>query len=141
MVAEFHHSGVRFQYPDNWQLERSDDDNGWTVTVQSPDTAFLMLTLRADRPDPAELAETALEALRADYPALEADARSETVAGRPAAGHDVRFFSFDLTNHGWTRAFAGPHGTLLLLCQLNDLETDTNEQVLRAVTASMRLDD
>jgi hypothetical protein len=43
--ATFEESGVRFQYPDNWKLEREDNEEGWTVLVQSPDTAFLMVCL------------------------------------------------------------------------------------------------
>ena len=43
MVAEFDAPGIRFKYPENWQLEREDNEAGWTVSVQSPETAFLML--------------------------------------------------------------------------------------------------
>ena len=32
MVAEFEDAGIRFKYPENWQLEREENEAGWTVT-------------------------------------------------------------------------------------------------------------
>ena len=40
MVETFEDDGIRFRYPENWRLEREDTDTGWTVVVQSPETAF-----------------------------------------------------------------------------------------------------
>jgi hypothetical protein len=141
MVAQFEESGIRFQYPENWALEREETEGGWTVTVQSPDTAFLLLCLREDMPPTVEVAETALAALREDYPDLDADDYVDTLAGQPAVGHDVRFFSLDLTNTCWIRSFYSTQGTVLLMCQFNDLEIEKNEPVLRAICASLELDD
>jgi hypothetical protein len=56
-------------------------------------------------------------------------------------GHDIRFFSLDLTNTCWTRSFYSARGTVLVLCQTNDLELETNEPVLRAICASLEVDD
>jgi len=141
MVAEFEEMGIRFKYPENWRLEREENDEGWTVSVQSPDTAFLMLCLRQDMPSTDEVAATALNALKEEYPDLEADERTDSLAGVPAVGHDIRFFSFDLTNTCWVRSFYTAHGTVLLLCQFNDLEEEKNEPVLRAICASMEVGD
>src|SRR5437588_11921910 len=126
MVAEFHDGGIRFRYPENWSLEREDNEAGWTVALQSPDTAFVVISLREDMPSIDALAETALAALRDDYSDLEADDCTESLAGQPAVGHDIRFFSFDLTNTCWTRSFYSPYGTVFVLCQANDLALETN---------------
>jgi hypothetical protein len=141
MVAEFNEAGIRFRYPENWQLDRQENDEGWTVSVQSPDTAFLMLCLRSDMPTTNELAEAALEALKEDYDELEADDCVESLAGQPAVGHNIRFFSLDLTNTCWTRSFYSPQGTVLVMCQINDLELDRNEPVLRAICASLQVEE
>src|SRR5262245_33818463 len=98
MPAEFHESGIEFQYPENWSLQRDDIDSGWIVEVRSPDTAFFMLCLRTDCPSREELLEQSLADLRTDYPELEAEAVTSTVAGLDALGYDVNFFSFDFTN-------------------------------------------
>ena len=102
MVAEFHEAGIHFRYPTNWQLDKQENEDGWTVSVQSPETAFLMLYLRQDMPSPQQLTEAALEVLKGEYSDLEADDCLESLAGQPAIGHNIRFFSLDLTNTCWT---------------------------------------
>jgi hypothetical protein len=141
MTVAFHERGVRFQYPENWSLERSDDETGWTVSVQSPRTAFFLISVNEDMPTTEEVAQTALEALRSEYPELEADDCVDTVAGQPAVGHDIQFFSLDLTNTCSTRSFYSQSGTVLVMWQANDLELEAYEMVLRAMCASIQLDD
>jgi hypothetical protein len=141
MAAVFDDRGIRFQYPENWRLEREDNPDGWTVSVQSPQTAFMMVTVNEDMPSTDEMLTTTLDALKADYPDLEAEECVDSLAGQPAVGHDIRFTSLDLTNTCWTRSFYSPGGTVLVLCQCNDLESDINEKVLRAMCASMEVED
>jgi hypothetical protein len=105
MSLFFEADGIRFQYPESWQLTREDAESGWTVSVQSPDTAFFMVTFDDQMPDVDQVTQTVLDALRADYPELEADDALESLAGQPAMGHDIRFFSLDLTNTCRTRCF------------------------------------
>ena len=139
MAAQFDEGGIRFRYPENWRLEREETDNGWTVSVQSPGTAFMMVSLFQDWPSTDRVAEITLETMREDYPELEADDRVDSLAGQPAVGHDIRFFSLDLTNTCWTRSFYCGNGTVLVLCQTNDLED--NEAVLRAMCASIEIEE
>ena len=40
MPAVFDHLGVRFQYPESWELEAADDTEGSDVTLYSPGGAF-----------------------------------------------------------------------------------------------------
>jgi hypothetical protein len=141
MVQHFEHEGISFRYPAGWCLEREDADGGWGVSLQSPGTAFLVLRCDESMPTMEEMAETALEALRTEYPELEADACVERLAGQMAVGHDIQFFQFDLTNTCWTRSFYSDAGTVLVLCQASDLETDTYVPVLKAVCASLKLEE
>jgi hypothetical protein len=141
MPAVFEDGGIKFRYPENWKLEREDSDTGWTVSLQSPGTAFMMVCLREDMPTADQLAEAALDALREDYPELEVDDCVDSIAGQPAVGHDIRFFSLDLTNTCWTRSFYSNQGTVLLLCQTSDLELENNGPVLKAICASLEVED
>jgi hypothetical protein len=137
----FQADGIRFQYPDNWQLTREDAQTGWTVSVQSPATAFFILTFDEEMPEVGAVAETVLEALRADYPDLEAEPALESLAGQPAMGHDITFFSLDLTNTCHSRCFYSDAGTILLMWQANDLELEAVEPVLKAICASLQVEE
>ena len=141
MVETYEQEGIRFKYPENWGLEREDNEAGWTVSLQSPQTAFVTIGLYADTLDAEGMAETALAAMREDYPDLEAEDCVDSLAGRPAIGYDIRFFSFDLTNTCWIRSFYCSRGTVVVMCQMNDLELEANEPVLRAICASLEVDD
>lgn len=139
MPLVFQADGIRFQYPDNWRLTREEAETGWTVTVESPATAFFLLTFDSAMPDVDHVATTVLDALRSEYPDLEADDAVETLAGQPALGHDIRFFSLDLTNTCRTRSFYTDTGTILLMWQANDLELEEVEPVLQAMCKSLRV--
>ena len=141
MVKQFDVDGVSFRYPDDWTLEREETENGWTATLQSRETAFLVVTLDRDLPEPERMADTTLEALRSEYPGLDADAAVDLVAGEMAVGHDIQFFSFDLPNTAWTRSLYCGAGTLLLYWQANDLELPTAEPMLRAICASLKAEE
>src|ERR1700752_1012244 len=105
MSAVFDQDGISFQYPENWELERDESDAGWVASVQSRATAFLTLTLDYGMTPAGVLADTALEALREDYADLESESVTESIAGLPTLGYDVRFFSLDLTNTCRIRTF------------------------------------
>ncbi|MCI0640584.1 MAG: hypothetical protein L0Y72_25475 [Gemmataceae bacterium] len=141
MAKLFEEDGIRFQYPENWELQREDTQSGWTVSLQSPDTAFLMVSYDPDMPEPELMSRTALEALEGEYTNLESEECIESVAGQPAVGHDVRFFSFDLTNTCWIRSFHGGGGTLLVLWQANDLELERSEPILKAICSSLKVEE
>jgi hypothetical protein len=139
MIHQFDEEGFCFRYPEHWTLEREESETRWTVTVQSPETAFLMLTVDAEMPEVQDVIATTLDALKEDYPDLEAEECAEDLAGQPAIGHEIRFFSFDFLNTCWTRSFYSQGGTVLVLCQTNDLEN--NEPILRAICASLEVEE
>ena len=57
MAREFARDGIRLQYPDNWTVEAEDTEDGWSASIMSPDTAFLMLSHYPDDYTPAALAD------------------------------------------------------------------------------------
>jgi hypothetical protein len=141
MLKEFSFEGVSFRYPSDWKLEQEEGDEGWTVSLQSPNTTFLTLTCDSTLPPIEEVAGAALEALRSEYPTLEAESVVESVAGQMAVGHDINFFSLDLSVTCWTRSFYCAAGTALLLCQSSDLELEESEPALRAICASLTVEE
>jgi len=140
MSRQFKEGGVSFSYPENWRLEREESETGWTVSLQSPQTAFVIVACDGSMPSAEDVAQTTLEALQSEYPGLEADAAVDTLAGQMAVGHDIHFFSFDLTNTCWTRSLYSDAGTLLVMCQANDLELEDYEPVMRAICSSLQVE-
>ncbi len=138
MTGHFEENGVSFDYPGNWRLEREEHEDGWAVTLSSPGTAFALVRLDRSMPLAEEVAATALAALRSDYPDLEAEPCVDMVAGEMAIGHDMHFYSLDLSNTCRTRVVYGAAGTITVLCQVNDLEEEENGPLLRAICASLR---
>ncbi|HEY7307907.1 MAG TPA: hypothetical protein VH643_00970 [Gemmataceae bacterium] len=141
MTQEYQADGISFGYPDDWRLAREENEDGWTVLLQSPGTAFMTLSCDYSGATTEEVAGVALEALQAEYPNLESEPRVDTLAGQMAIGHDIQFISLDLTNSCWTRSFYSEEGTVLVLCQTNDLELEEYEPVLRAICASLKVEE
>lgn len=140
-MKAFNHGGVRFRYPEDWTADTEQADEGWTVTLQSPETAFLLISLRQDTDDPAELAEQTLDALRQEYQELDVENVVESLAGVPAVGHDVEFLTLDTPVITWTRCLPGPDGVLLVLCQTSEYDRPKNEPILRAICASLEVEE
>jgi hypothetical protein len=136
----FERDGVSFRYPANWTLDAEDsEDGGWTATVTSPETAFVLVSLRPEARDPADLADQTLAALEADYKELDAENRVETIAGRMAIGHDIDLLTVDTAIVCRTRCLETPGGPLLVLTQVSEYDRAENEPALRAVVASLQV--
>jgi hypothetical protein len=140
----FERDGVRFRYPADWAVEAGDDpaagDGGWAVTVQSPETAFLLVSLRPDADDPADLADQALAALKAEYQELDAEPVTETVAGTVAIGHDLDFLTVDTAVVCRIRALDTTAGPLLVMAQVGEYDREQHDPVLRAIVASLAIE-
>jgi hypothetical protein len=141
MSDTFDRDGVRFRYPPDWQVEVEEDGDAWTASLQSPGTAFLVLSYVPDVDDPTELVDAAVDGLKAEYPDLDAEDAVDTLAGQPAVGADVNFVHFDLTNTCWIRAVPAADGAVLVLAQCTDEELDTEGAALQKVMGSLTVDD
>ncbi len=141
MQEAFERDGVRFRYPRDWEMELEEEDESWTVSLQGPGTAFLVVSFVPGVDDPAELVEAAVTGLKEDYPDLEAEDAVDTLAGQPALGADVRFLHFDLTNTCWVRSVPASNGVVLVLAQCTDEELDDQGQLLRSIMSTMAVDE
>lgn len=131
--------GIRFEYPAEWELEVTEDGPRVTVSVQSnTGLAFALVTIDSDRPEPVELVDEALAALREEYPTLFDQPALEEIDGHKAAGYDVEFMSLDLNNSGVIRGWQTPRRTIFLLAQWSDdLEGEEAELSLIALRRSL----
>jgi hypothetical protein len=140
-MKTFTRDGLVFQYPDGWKEDFEPSEDGWTLTLQGPGSAFAVVRLDQTLPEPGEMLEAALAAWRSEYRDVEVEPAMESIAGDLAAGHEVEFLSMDLPVLCWTRSFFGPAGTVLVLCQVGDTDREESEPALRAITATMRVED
>jgi hypothetical protein len=135
----FDRDGISFRFPANWRAEVAEsEDGGWAVTLQSPDTAFALVSLQPEANDPADLSDQTLAAIRAEYKELDLEHVTETVAGRVAIGFDADFLTVDTPTTCRVRCldtFAGP---LLVLCQVSEYDSRRHDPALRAIVASIR---
>jgi hypothetical protein len=138
MPATFDNLGIRFQYPDNWQLDEEEMRAGQgAVTVFSPGGAFWSVALHTKSADPARMAQTALDAMRKEYEGLEAEAVKETIAGHELIGFDLNFFCLDLTNTACIRSLRVNRTTYTIFFQAEDREYREIGLVFAAMTLSL----
>jgi hypothetical protein len=138
MTETYDDHGIRFEYPATWEVEETDDGDVVTVALNAPDgLAFALVTLDDSRPAPAEMADEALQAMRDEYPGLDASPALETIAGHRAVGHDVEFISLDMTNTCAIRAFRTPRHSVLVFGQWSDVEEEGTGDLLAAIRRSV----
>ncbi len=138
MAAIFDKLGVRFLYPENWQLDESEAmDGNQVVTVYSPGGSFWSLMIHPAGASPAKLAATALKAMRQQYDELDAEEINEEVAGRDLVGYDMNFYCLDLTNTAQVRSYATDEAAYVIFYQADDREFAEIEPVFRAITISL----
>jgi hypothetical protein len=139
MSNSYHNAAVEFLYPDDWRLDEVRTEDGLTVSLQSPYSMFVFVNSYEAPVDPQQVADQALETMQEEYTDMDFEAVRDTIADAPAVGHDVNFFSLDLTNTCWIRAFSAGKHTVLIFAQTNDLDLDRGEQAFRGICSSLKL--
>jgi hypothetical protein len=133
-IETYEDHGLRFGYPSDWELEVTDQGSIMTVAVQEPGgLGFAIIQTDESRPDPAEMADAALETMRTEYPELDAAPVTEKINSRVATGHDIEFFALDMTNAASIRSFRTPRCTVLAFGQWSDLGDAKLPDLIRGV--------
>jgi hypothetical protein len=141
-VKIFVRDGIRLEYPGDWVIQTEpNEDSGWTVTINSPDIAFALISLLPDVSDPEHVANEAVASLLTDYPQLEKQEFSGSVANHPAVGYDIDFFSLDQMAFAAIRVIDTVHGTLLVLLQSTEDDRSWNGPLLIDILKSIRVDE
>ncbi|MDX2038238.1 MAG: hypothetical protein SFX72_16435 [Isosphaeraceae bacterium] len=135
MLQVYDGHGIRFEYPEGWESEITEEGPRLTVGINAPDgLAFAIITTdESDDLDPQTIADEALAAIRDEYEGIEVRPASETIDGRSAEGHDLDFTSLDLPNSCVIRAYRGAGRTVLFYGQWTEAEgeVDHAETLLR----------
>jgi hypothetical protein len=138
MPATYDKLGLRFFYPDNWELDESEVlDGNNTVSVYAPGGAFWSIIMHPPGLEPEDLVDAALEAMNQEYDEVDAEPFHDVVHGREIHGSDLNFYCLDMTSTAQIRAFATSHGTYLVLCQADDRDFERVGPVFEAITGSL----
>ena len=138
MPATYERMGIRFDYPENWQVDEQEARNQQNaVTVYSPGGAFWSVSVESRDSDPQELTRAALAAMRQEYEELDAYEVSEQVEDKEMVGYDMNFYCLDLTNTAQVRSFRTWRATYVIICQAEDREVDEISPVFQAMKTSL----
>jgi hypothetical protein len=130
--------GVRFEYPSDWTAEITEEGPVTTVDLQHPGgIAFVLVRTDESCPDPEELSDLALEAMRKEYPELDSSPVMENLDEHRATGHDVEFFSLDIANAASIRCFRTPRRSVLVFGQWSELGEEDLAELVRGVLRSL----
>ncbi len=137
-TAVYEDHGVRFEYPSDWTVDVTDEDDVTTVDLQHPEgVAFILVRVDESCSDPEETADLALEAMREEYPELDASPVVETLGEHIVTGHDVEFFSLDVSNAATIRCFRTARRTVLVFGQWSDLIGEETADLVHGVFRSL----
>jgi len=141
VFEEFHAHGVRFQFPETWEINEDEAEHEFTVTVSSPETSFWALTLVFDYPSPQRLIDLAVQAFRDEYDEVDVYAADETVCNRAATSRNIEFVCLELLNSAFLRAFRTGRFTALVLYQGTDHELAATRDVLESILRSLDVEE
>ena len=136
-MAVYEGHGIRFEYPDNWELSHEHHDEDFTVTIESDGTAFWMLSVLQGRPVAEEVIEAALDSFRMEYEPVDVDESEERICMLPTVARDVDFYELEMVNHARLLACETDSTTIFVLLQMSDTERAEAEPLLNAITESL----
>ncbi len=137
MESTYQSHGVQFTYPDEWEVTEQQEQDEVTITVQSPETSFWLLTLFFDHPDPDRISEAALNAFREEYEDLDIYKAQEEICEADTVAWDLEFRCLEVYNSAWIRVFRTDQFSALVLYQANDLELEETGETMREMTRSL----
>ena len=137
MPHTFDKLGVRFLYPDNWELtDEQGMESPYSVGLQTPQGGMWLLQIHSSG-EPLELAAEALRTMREEYAELEADSLVERIEGHDAVGFEMRFYYLDFVVMAKIVSVKRGDLSLVVLCQAEDRDYDQLEPIFKAVLISL----
>ncbi|MBW3543096.1 MAG: hypothetical protein KY476_22790 [Planctomycetes bacterium] len=137
----WHKHGFRFRFPGFWEVSERADQLEATVTVSGPETSFWSLALFFDRPQPADLIESAVAAFQQEYEDIDVYPAEAQLCGVETSACDVQFVCLDLINSAFLRAFRTDRATAFVMYQGTDRELESTGPILEAISAGLQCDD
>jgi hypothetical protein len=139
-MAVYEEHGVRFEYPDGWEISHEHQDEDFTVTVESEGTAFWMLSVLSGRPAAEEVIDAALGSFETEYDSVDVCENKEQICMLPTVAVEVDFYELEMVNHASLRACETDDTTIFVLLQMSDTERESDGPLLKAISDSLMWD-
>lgn len=133
-------NNIRFNFPANWTVEESRDEEQTTVTVQSEATAFWSVTIFDQPQDAQHVLDQVLDTLKDEYGTLDIYEVEARICGLSGISIDVEFICLELVNGAFLRSIPADGRHLLVYYQATDHELETIKVVMEAMSHSLQLD-
>lgn len=137
MPVEFDELGLRFVYPDNWELER-DGEAGWprTISVHGPSGAFWSVTQHKGPAD-EDLMHHIVQTLFDEYEDVESQPITRQVGRWKLEGCELAFYCLDFLVTAQVVACQDSDRQLVILSQAENRDFDQLSAVFDAMTLSL----
>ena len=134
-VYETH--GVRFEYPDGWEISVDEAEDQTAVTVEGPGTAFWTLSLISERPPAEEIIESALQCFEDEYSNVDVYEVDDRICLLPTIARNLDVISLDLVSKVGLRVCETDDFSIFTMYQFAETEAESTEQALQAINASL----
>lgn len=137
-MPECQSDGVRFHYPEEWDMTREERGRDVMFHLQSDGTAFVSLFLIESRPTAQEARTAIVDAYRSEYPDLDYYDGPELMTDGPVASCELSFVFLDFVSSASVRAEATMGPTFVAVCQAEDREFEERESEFATILSSIR---
>ncbi|MDO5308737.1 MAG: hypothetical protein Q4G03_04525 [Planctomycetia bacterium] len=126
---EYNDLGVRFIYPNNWQMQAQTwDKNTHTVSLDSPAGNFWALGIYPLQANLEEIAQSILREMYSEYSGLEIEEIKRYVAEQELKGFEINFFFLDMASVAQALIFRGERNGYVIYWQtLDDLGSKSDD--------------
>jgi hypothetical protein len=139
MPAIYEEFGVKFLYPENWQII-DEETYEWprTVSLELPGGGTWSLHVYPPQSDEDALMQEVIDSLKSEYgDDIEVLSAEDKIDDAIAYGYDLNFFYLDLLVAAKIRSVQTPSGTLIWMAQAEDRDFEANLPVFSAVAHSL----
>jgi hypothetical protein len=132
--------GIRFNYPDDWELEESENEDGASVVLESPVTVTLTVSILPSCPRPVEVIEQILDIFKSEYEEVDVYEPAERTFGEYSVmTQELEFVCHELINVVKIIAIRTYQFTILMMSQGYDQDMEEFNQVLENIFQSLEV--
>ena len=136
MTATYDNFGVKFLYPENWDLAEDVADDPKSISLQTPGGGFWSLHVYEGEQSVDALVDEVMDNIREEYSDVEQESVSEQFGETEAFGFDLNFICLDFVVAAEVRCGTHLGRSFVVLCQAEDTEFEKVGPVFKAITHS-----